>query len=284
LEKGSEGGRPWTSDGLFGPAGSITSNVVDMAQWLRLQLGEGSYQQIHLFSIGAHKEMQTSQTLIRPDAVGSQLYPEAHFTTYGLGWLVHDYRGHMVVAHGGQVDGMSAVVAMIPEAELGVVVLTNMQRTWLPRALTYRVFDAYLGLPLRDWSAEFLKLAQANREQAAEARRKQEETRTPGTAPSLALVKYAGRYQYDGYGEAIVQEENGRLILHYGPAFIGDLEHWHYDTFQATWRDRLQGKALATFTLNAQGRIDALKITMWNISDLVFKRGPEVSNIIIETR
>jgi CubicO group peptidase (beta-lactamase class C family) len=274
---------PWRNFDNIGPAGSITSNVVDMAQWLRLQLGEGSYQQVHLFSIGAHKEMQTPQTLIRPDPVRSQLYPDAQFTTYGLGWLVHDYRGRKVVAHGGQVDGMSAVVAMIPEVKLGVVILANMHRTSLPQALTYRVFDVHLGLPPRDWSTDFLKVALASREQAAEARRKQEETRAAGTTPSLTLVNYAGKYQHDGYGEAIVQEEGGRLILRYGPAFIGNLEHWHYDTFQATWRDRLQGKALVTFTLNAQGRIDTLRIAMWNISDLVFKRGPDVSDMTIET-
>jgi CubicO group peptidase (beta-lactamase class C family) len=275
---------PWRNIDNIGPAGSIISNVVDMAQWLRLQLGQGTYQQVPLVSLGAHTEMHTPQTVMRPDPMWSQLHPDAHFATYGLGWSVHDYHGRKVVAHGGQVDGMSALVALIPEAKLGVVILANMQRTWLPQALTYRVFDAYLARPPHDWSADFLKAARENREQAAETRRKQEATRTIGTAPSLALGNYAGTYQHDGYGEATVQEEGGRLVLHYGPAFIGDLEHWHYDTFQATWRDRLQGKALVTFTLNTQGRIDTLKIAMWNISDLVFKRRREGEDPTIQTR
>lgn len=77
-----------------------------------------------------------------------------------------------------------------------------------------------------------------------------------------------------------MREEGSRLVVQYGPAFIGNLEHWHYNTFQAAWRDRLQGKALVTFTLNAQDEVDEMRIVMWNIADLVFKRRPEVADSI----
>jgi hypothetical protein len=60
-------------------------------------------------------------------------------------------------------------------------------------------------------------------------------------------------------------------VVHYGQTFIGDLEHWHYDTFQATWRDRTLGKGLVTFTLNASGKVEAVKVQ--NLTD--FKRQPE---------
>jgi hypothetical protein len=180
---------------------------------------------------------------------------------YGLGWVLNDYRGRKIVHHGGRIDGMSALVAMIPEEQLGLVILTNMHRTLLPYALMHRVFDAYLGQPQRDWSMELLKVARERREQWSVAQRKLEEARIPGTAPSLSPTKYAGAYTHEAYGNASVQEEDGRLVLQYGPTFIGDLEHWHYNTFQATWRDRLQGKALVTFTLNPQGKIDEMKVS-----------------------
>ena len=74
------------------------------------------------------------------------------------------------------------------------------------------------------------------------------------------------------YGEVKVeQDESGKLILRCGRAFTGDLEHWHYDTFQAIWRDHTLGKSLVTFTLNSQGKVEAVKIP--NMTE--FKRAPD---------
>jgi hypothetical protein len=35
---------PWRNIDNIAPAGAINSNAVDMAQWVRLQLGQGTYQ------------------------------------------------------------------------------------------------------------------------------------------------------------------------------------------------------------------------------------------------
>jgi CubicO group peptidase (beta-lactamase class C family) len=271
---------PWRNYDNIGPACSIISNVVDMAQWVRLQLGAGAYQRARLFSADTAKEMSMPHTLLRLEPPWSDLHPEAHFVAYGLGWFLSDYRGRKIVLHGGNVDGMSALVALTPEEQLGLVILTNMNLTWLTYALMYRVFDAYLGTSHRDWNKEFLKVAQERREQAAAAQRKLEEARKSGTRPSLPLQQYAGVYTHDAFGAATVQEQGGKLILQYGSAFIGDLKHWHDDTFQAIWWDRLRGKAQVTFTLNAQRKVDAMKVAIWNIQNLVFKRAPETAEKI----
>jgi len=97
------------------PAGSINSNVLDMAEWLRMQLAEGQYKGGRLISSGAMKEMHMPQTIIRTEPPWSLMAQDAHFIAYGMGWLLHDYRGRKVVEHGGDVLGMSALVAMIPE-------------------------------------------------------------------------------------------------------------------------------------------------------------------------
>ncbi|HXG65927.1 MAG TPA: serine hydrolase [Blastocatellia bacterium] len=264
---------PWRNIDNIAPAGSINSNVVEVAQWVRLQLGEGAYQGTRLISSGAVKEMHASQTVIRYEPPWSLLMPEAHFLNYGLGWFLHDYRGRKVVQHGGNIDGMSALVAMIPEEKLGVVVLTNLNGNLLTEALAYRVFDAYLGATPRDWSAEFLKSFKALEEQGKAAQKKAEEARVKGTKPSLALDKYAGAYKDDMYGEVKVTEENGKLALRTA-AFAGDLEHWHYDTFQVTWKDRTLGKGLVTFTLNSEGKVDELKIPTLQAT---FKRAPDAA-------
>lgn len=267
---------PWRNIDNVAPAGSINSNVIDMAQWVRLHLGEGAYQNQRLFSSGVAKEMHTPQTIIRAEPPWSLWWPEAHFLTYGLGWFLHDYRGRKVVEHGGAIDGMRALVAMLPEEKLGLVILTNLSGNLLPQALMYRIFDAYLAAPERDWSAQLLKAIKGLEAQARAAEKKIEDERVAGTSPSLAREKYAGTYQDDLYGDVKIDLENGKLVLRFGPAFTADLEHWHYDTFRLTWRDPLLGKALVAFALNPQqGTVDELRVKAQGLPDFVFKRAPE---------
>ena len=58
----------WRNIDNIGPAGAINSNVLDMAQWLRLQLGTGSYRGARLISAAAMKEMHAPQTLVPLDS------------------------------------------------------------------------------------------------------------------------------------------------------------------------------------------------------------------------
>jgi CubicO group peptidase (beta-lactamase class C family) len=262
---------PWRNIDNIAPAGSINSNVLDMAQWVRLQLGEGVYKGQRLISSGALKEMHTSQTVIRMEPPWSLFYSDAHFLNYGLGWFLHDHRGRKVVEHGGNIDGMSALVAMIPEEKLGLVILTNMNGTPLPGAIASRVYDLYLAVQPKDYSAELFKIYNAFLELGKQAQKKIEDSRVKGTSPTLPLDKYAGAYKDEMYGDAKVTLENGKLVLT-APGFVGDLEHWNYDTFQVTWRVRSLGKALVTFTLNARGKVDEVKMPELEIS---FKRGPD---------
>jgi CubicO group peptidase (beta-lactamase class C family) len=262
---------PWRNIDNIAPAGSINSNVVDLAQWVRLQLGEGKYQGKQLISSGAVKEMHTPQTIIRTEGVWEKLFPEAHFLAYGLGWFLQDYHGRKVVQHGGNIDGMSALVALMPEEKLGIAVLTNLNGTTLPTVLANMIFDWYTKSPQKDWSSELYKSIKGLLDAQKAAEKKKEEARVTGTSPSLPLEKYAGTYKDDMYGEAKVTVKDGKLVASYGPTFAGDLEHWHYNTFRVQWRDRTLGKGFINFTLNDEGKVEELKIE--NLT--TFKRGPD---------
>ncbi|MDQ3665456.1 MAG: serine hydrolase [Acidobacteriota bacterium] len=266
---------PWRNIDNIAPAGSINSNVLDMAQWVRLQLGQGAYQDKRLISSGAAKEMHASQTVMRVEPPFSLLYPEAHFLNYGLGWFLSDYKGRKLVDHGGAIDGMRAQVAMIPEEKLGLVILTNQHGTTLPLALMNRVFDAYMGAPQRDWSADLLKTVKAFEDQGKEALKKQEAERVKGTQLSLAREKYAGTYKNDLYGDLKVTEANGKLSVRFGPAFTSEMEHWHYDTFRARFRAAGVSTAYITFPLNAQGKIETVTLNLPGVADYPFKRIPD---------
>ena len=253
-----------------GPAGSINSNVLDMAQWVRFQLAGGRVAGKPLISAAPFEETHTPQTVVPLEGFWKLAATDAHLLNYGMGWFLHDYKGREVVQHGGNIDGMSALVGMLPEEKTGIVILSNLDGNDLTYALMYRVFDAYLKQPPKDWSASFLKADRDLRAQAKEEQKKKEAQRITGTSPSLSLEKYAGTYTDTLNGDAVVRQESAGLVFQYG-SLVADLAHWQYDTFQAVWRQRRLGKGYVTFTLDASGKVDAMQVV-----DLAgFKRKPE---------
>lgn len=248
----------WRLIDNIGPAGSINSNAVDMAQWVRLQLGNGKFDGKQIVSPAVINETHTPQTIIRREGMYTFIYPDAHFFSYGMGWFLSDFGGKALVEHGGAIDGMRGTVAMIPEKNVGVVILTNMNGSILPQFLAYRILDEYLDREPRDWPAEGLKKFKPLEAQAEAAQAKAAGERVMNTKPSLGLADYAGKYTSEMYGDVDIEMVNGKLIAKFGPYYTGDLEHWNYDTFQVAWRDQVIGKGLMTFTLNAKGKVDSL--------------------------
>jgi len=251
---------PWRNIDNIGPAGSINSTVTDMAQWVRFHLAGGKVNGKQIIAKAALDEEYVPNMVIPVSAQARAINPETHLQSYGMGWFLNDYRGKGIVQHGGNIDGMSAMVAMMPEEKTGMVILTNKNGTGLTGVVMNRVFDAFLGATPRDWSAEMLKATTAALATAQAAQKKVEAQRVANTKPTLALDQYAGTYADSMYGDAVIKLENGKLHATLGKAFDGDLEHWHYDTFRANWKDRMAGRSMLTFALGADGKVSKLDV------------------------
>lgn len=248
----------------IGPAGSINSSVHDMTRWIRAQLAGGTRPDGgRLVSEGQFREMLTPQFLIPQ----SQFYPVArlsrpNFTAYGLGWFLQDYRGRKVALHTGSIDGMSALLAIVPEERLGMVVYLNLDHAELRHALMYRVLDAYLGAPPRDWSTDVRALYAPFAEQARAAEREAASKRVAGTRPSLPLEAYAGTFADPDslFPHVVVRADGGRLVATLGADRIGEVEHWHYDVFRVRWADLPLGEDFLVYTIDAEGRAQWVRV------------------------
>ena len=246
----------WTNLDNAGPAASITSTALDMAQYVRMQLRKGSYLGKRLLAERTVGEMHSPQMIIPPESQYLALFPDANFLLYGLGWITHDYHGYRIVEHGGQTDGMHATLAMIPELDVGVVVLTNTVLFGYPAAIGYRVFDLFLGRPPRDWSAEMRQRMRPMNEAGAPRL-----SRVADAAATIPPARLVGRYRHQLYGDAVVELREGKLTL----STLGrtaPLEHWHYDSYRPGWLpdEWVRGiLALATFERDGRGEVRALR-------------------------
>ena len=228
----------WFNWDAMGSAGAIISSVHDMSSWLRLQLEGGTLDGEAFFSADAQHQMWSPQTLIPISRAARERTPSTHVRAYGLGWFLNDYHGRWIVGHGGGYDGMFSRVMLVPEENLGVVILTNSM-TGLQTALTNRILDEALGLPTRDWSAERAVSDAAGRA-AFYARIDSSTTpRFASSRPRLPLSAYAGRYTGDLFDAATVTAEGDGLVLRFDVAdhLVADLTPLHHDVFRLDWRE-----------------------------------------------
>lgn len=269
-----------TVDNL-GPGGAIVSNVTDMTKWLICRLDSGRYQGGRLFSVAQAREMWSGQTILPiPDPAPPLAALRPNVAEYALGWRLRDYRGRTLVWHTGGLAGMTSQVTLVPAERLGIVILTNAEAD-LMAALTYRLLDRFFGGRPTDWVAAYVRAAALRRARADSTLRAHRSARDSLSRPSLPLARYAGSYRDEMYGDATIALENGRPVLRFrwAPAFVGDLEHWQYDTFVARWRTPHLEDAYVTFVLNADGSIERVRMAAvspvadfsFNYQDLLFQ-------------
>jgi CubicO group peptidase (beta-lactamase class C family) len=248
-----------------GPAGSINSCAADMAKWVQLQLNRGKFpdREGRLFSEQRSQEMWSPQTILPigdPPPALAALKPS--FADYALGWGLRDYHGRKLVGHTGGVGGFVSRVMLVPEENLGVVVLTNAEEDGAFDSILFHVLDHYFNLPATDWIAAYKSREDTQEKEAAETVKKAEAARAADSKPSLPLEKYAGMYTDAWYGPITIRTENAGLVITFDhtPTMIGDLQPWQHDTFKAHWRDRTIEDAFITFALNPDGSIDNAKM------------------------
>lgn len=236
------------------PAGAVWSSVSDMARWTRFILDSGRVHDRRLLSDTTFRELLTPQVTIRAaDFYPTTRFTHPHFIGYGLGWFLQDYNGYAVAMHTGSIDGMIAILGLIPDQRLGVYVLANLDHAELRHALMWRVFDLYTKGNGRDWSRDLKTFYDSLDGVGRAAQQALIARRVMGTRPSLPLERYTGSYADSLLGVVTVSLDRGALRLRAGKGFDGRLEHWNYDTFKVAWADERIGWGLVSFGLDPFG-------------------------------
>jgi CubicO group peptidase (beta-lactamase class C family) len=248
----------------FAPAGGIVCSLADMLTWVRLQLGQGALPEgPRLFSGRQARTMWSPHNWL---GVGQKTFElhRTNFSAYGLGWRIRDVFGYREVSHTGSLDGLRAHVLMVPEIDLGIVVLTNGSSTVARSAVMYTIEHAFLPVQQRDWVETYLAMeAEAEAAQAVVAGEAIPEVPTPLRAPSLPLAAYAGTYRDPWFGDVTIA--NGGEALDFttrkSPRLSGPLVHHGGDRFIVQWADRsLEMDAYVQFHADEHGQVTAMSM------------------------
>ncbi|MEO5814334.1 MAG: serine hydrolase [Gemmatimonadaceae bacterium] len=248
---------PIRTTDLVASAGSVWSSVSDMSKWMRFVLDSGRVGTKRLISPTNFVELVAPQMRAPMDQYPALELSKPHFFSYALGWFVQDYHGATVWMHTGSIDGMSALIGLLPEQRVGVYVLGNLDHIELRHALMYQAFDLYGAGPSRDWSGELKQLLASKHPPRAATPPAPHVVTAKAT---LALDKYAGTYVDSAYGNVVVSAANGALSAKWDKLDLGVLDHWDYDAFRSRPRTPLDNPIPLSFQLDGSGGVSSVRL------------------------
>jgi CubicO group peptidase (beta-lactamase class C family) len=235
---------------VMGAAGSMVSTASDLSRYMRMLLGGGSIDGKPVLPAKVVDEMfEPSMVSEIGFAEALPISQETGFG-YGMTWGYYYFHGAKVLEKGGALDGVRAVIVLVPERQLGIAVLANMNLTILPEAIRAYVLEQDLGPATPNTQATLL-----------ETQKKVDVLLDPDPAPanpgkaSVPLAAYAGTYESHVYGPFVLSAAGEGLNIAAGPGgYAGKLRHFSRETFTLSWPLIDYGTQHVTFTIGPDGK------------------------------
>ncbi|MDF2998750.1 MAG: hypothetical protein K0R27_4387 [Xanthobacteraceae bacterium] len=271
-------GHRWSPDGTvqvpftplfpyaYAGAGAINSTIEDMAHWLRLQLGNGSFDGKRIVSAE-----NLAVTRMARVAFNDKM-------SYAMGWMILATPNGTIIWHNGGTPSFGAYVGLLLDRNIGIVVLTNEANNGLPDAIGYWALDRLLGNPEVDHVAQALKRAKAGAEQDAKAF-----ARPVAPRPFPALAPLAGSFTNPAVGKTSVKQDGDGLAMEFSNGAVLKLTPWNGEIFTATLAPNGQFDAMVQnlgpgptafvqFQMDPTGALNILRLTAPDGQSYEFKR------------
>jgi CubicO group peptidase (beta-lactamase class C family) len=253
-------------------AGGINSSISDLSKWVLLHLSHGKYGDNlskRLFSEDVHEEMWTPQTIIPVRNPGPY---NTHFSSYGLGFGITDVKGYKQLSHTGGLEGMVTQISMIPELNLGIIVLTNQQEGGAFTSITNQIKDSYFGITGTDRVTQYSngrKQGLAFAGKITDSIWRDITSFQKDNAGKSDFKIFTGTYRDQWFGDVVISVKNGKLWFDSkrSPKLTGEMFAYKGNSFVVKWRDRsMDADAFVIFSLDMEGKGSG--ITMRAISPL----------------
>lgn len=230
-------------------ASGVNSNARDMAEWLRFQLGNGTFEGKQVVSSEGMQYMHSPQTLMPVNTSRKEWYC--------VGWVYQEMPESPVLFHSGATGGFRSMVLLVPDQDVGIVILTNNGLSELPDILAWQFYSMYYGNTTIDLAGKMQSSAEAH----------VEETVNPtmsipaSPSPSLPLTSLAGTYHNDIYGNIQVARDNDGLNVTIGPReVVLNMVHRDGNTFILPATEFFTG--IASFGVDGNGSVQNLTLPL----------------------
>lgn len=268
------------------PAAGIYASIEDMRKWVQTRIDYGKYGenlQDSLFSKKQAVEMWKPQT-ITPTYKGNY---NTNFSAYALGWGVKDVMGHFQASHTGGLFGIVSQVTIIPDLELGIIVLTNQESGSAFLSVTNSIKDAYLGVSGKDRIDQYYQRRQKAEKRADSINKKVAqdiEAQLKQQVEGLKDQDITGTYIDDWFGEVNIERNKSgklRFTAKKSPELIGDMLFYKGTTYVVRWDNKtFNADAFVNFDLDTEGKAQGFSIDAispltdfsFDFHDLDFKR------------
>lgn len=248
-------------------SGTINSNIEDMARWVRMQLGNGEFDGRRIVS--SENLAYTRRPMV---AVNEQ-------DSYDLAWHTLQTPNGNILWHDGDALSFGSFVGLVPDKNIGIIILTNETNVQAPNSLGAWVLGRILGENAKhDPVAENLKNAKAN---FAATLKLFAKPASPRPFPRLAPL--TGNFVNPSFGKAMLTLEGDALVIEFratGAKF--KLVPWDGDIFIATLMATGQFgpivdldymiKGFAQFQMDKDGKLNLLRLSIQDGQAYEFRR------------
>ena len=231
------------------PAGAISSSAADMSKWVLALLDNGQSGSKPMIPAGAIRETRRAQ-----DIVGTAYHANGfnNFQLYGLGWFLQDYENHMLVMHDGGVNGFVSSVTLVPQMNLGIVILTNTDSNDFFEALRWEIMDAFFGLPYQNYSSKYVENFNSSQQNDLKHDQLMRDSVKLNLKSDLPLEGYTGLYRNVLYGTATISKVTTNSLsmrFEHHPGVTAVLSPLGGNRFYVVFSDPTLGKSVFPFSV-----------------------------------
>jgi len=250
--------------GLGAAAGGIYASVNDLSKWMLLQMNEGQHNGKTIFSKRNHSMMWSPHTNMGFRYKAPEPY-KTHFMAYGLGWFISDVKGYMKFEHTGGLPGMLSQTTIIPELNLGIVVLTNTDPGGGAAfsTITNVILDKYLGVEDQGWMEKYAAQQKSRQEGGDAVTNEVWKKVAAANDDHIKAEDYIGIYKDNWFGnvEVLLQDNQLWVKSHRSPKLTGPMSFYQANTFAVKWEYQdMNADAFMLFSLDENGKAQSIKM------------------------
>ena len=202
------------TDRTMHAAGGMGASVRDLVRWLRLNLNNGEIDRKRIVSESSLAEMHKLHT------TGGRRWPPYVLRTeegHGLGWSIGTYRDRRLISQGGGFVGAAAHISFMPDENLGLAVLTNVDGA-NAEVIAMEIYDRLLAPGGQDILSRYTNAFKVRLERTKESEALFAKNPTEVGGLSLPPGAYTGTYANGDWGTLHLRLKDGKLV-----GTLGDL-------------------------------------------------------------